>query len=419
MDCPIRTKLIFDPIHGYMRFGGNALSILDTSLFKRLQNIRQLGACYNVFPGASHNRFEHSLGVAHLAEKMIDGIRTRQPELNITHREVELVKLAGLCHDLGHGPFSHAFDSEILPRLVPARQVTSHEERSGLLLHQIIQSSTLDITEDEYEFIQRCIHPTKDEVRFAHRPFLYEIVANPINGIDVDKFDYLQRDPYNLGLDYHFNCDRLIDQARVIDGHVCFPEKVGSLILHMASVRYRLLREVCNHPVVKAIEYMVTDSILAAEPVLGLAEKTLTLDFCLVTDQILYAIQMNTSAETEEARGLLDRIQSRDLYSYVGELASQTDKCITPELLEEHGVSESDIRVHHMCLSYTNTKVFPLESVGFYKMSAPDTVTHLSQENMAMILPSSFCESNTIRIFSVANHEAVLNMYTILKARVA
>ena len=417
MSKELRDKLIYDPIHGYMKFSGVVLHILDTVVFKRLQDIRQLGACYYVFPGASHNRFEHSLGVAHLAEKMMNGIASRQPELQITPREIELIKIAGLCHDLGHGPFSHAFDNEILPRLLGDTPYREHEWRSGQLLRQIVKDRELHFTEEELVFIETCIHPNPEEVH--SRPFLYEIVSNATNGIDVDKFDYLRRDPYNLGLDYHFNSDRLIDQARVIEGHICFPEKLGSAIMQMASVRYNFLRDICNHPVVKAIEYMITDAILAAEPVLGLAEKTRQLDFTYVTDNILYTIKTGTDPRLAESKHILNALCQRQMYHYVGEYKAadvETARRFTKEgfrdsLLDQYKFDKEDYLIHYLHLSYSNTRTYPLESVGFYRLSEPDKVTRLHQDKLGMLLPETFCENTTVRIFSRRKHEAVQAAY--------
>jgi len=75
-----------------------------------MHGLKQLGVCDWVFRGATHTRFEHSLGVAHLAEKVLRGIQEKQSDLNITETDVTCVKVAALCHDLGHGPFSHVFD---------------------------------------------------------------------------------------------------------------------------------------------------------------------------------------------------------------------------------------------------------------------------------------------------------------------
>lgn len=103
----LAMKILQDAIHGLMQFNDTELSVIDTPQFQRLRNLKQLGTCYYVFPSASHNRFEHSLGVGHLSGELIDRIRRDQPELEISDLERRNLVLAGLCHDLGHGPFSH------------------------------------------------------------------------------------------------------------------------------------------------------------------------------------------------------------------------------------------------------------------------------------------------------------------------
>ena len=103
-------KLIFDPVHNYIELDRELLDIIDTPEFQRLRNIKQLGIAYRVFIGASHNRFEHSIGVSYLCGLLLKNLKERQPELYITDRDILLVKIAGLCHDLGHACFSHFFD---------------------------------------------------------------------------------------------------------------------------------------------------------------------------------------------------------------------------------------------------------------------------------------------------------------------
>ena len=95
-------KLIHDPIHGHIYVDDDLVCIIDTPHFQRLRDLKQLGTSYFVFPGACHNRFEHSIGVAHLAAQLVNHLVANQPELNITPKERFLVTLAALCHDLGH-----------------------------------------------------------------------------------------------------------------------------------------------------------------------------------------------------------------------------------------------------------------------------------------------------------------------------
>lgn len=98
-------RKINDPIHGYITLDTLCFSVIDTPQFQRLRYLKQLGSSYFVFPGATHNRFEHSIGTAWLANQLVTLLQSRQPYLNIDDRDIRCVTLAGLCHDLGHGPY--------------------------------------------------------------------------------------------------------------------------------------------------------------------------------------------------------------------------------------------------------------------------------------------------------------------------
>ena len=89
-------KQIYDPIHKFITITPLMTQIIDTYEFQRLRDLKQLGATYLVFPSASHSRFEHSIGVSHLAGIMMNELFLKQPELNITERLIELVRIAGL-----------------------------------------------------------------------------------------------------------------------------------------------------------------------------------------------------------------------------------------------------------------------------------------------------------------------------------
>ncbi|MDD1766722.1 MAG: HD domain-containing protein, partial [Candidatus Methanomethyliaceae archaeon] len=104
--------MIKDPIHGYVHISNVEKEIIDTLPLQRLRRIRQLVFADLVYPGANHTRFEHSVGVMHLA-----GILGRSLPIKMSEDNIQRVRLAGLFHDLGHGPFSHTFEQILLKKL--------------------------------------------------------------------------------------------------------------------------------------------------------------------------------------------------------------------------------------------------------------------------------------------------------------
>jgi len=148
-------------------------------------------------------------------------LQKAQPELGITDRDVRNVAIAGLCHDLGHGPFSHMFDNLFIRSIEKKTGVVkdfwSHEDASIMMFEDILNSDeTLKqlITKEDQALICSLI---LGEV-IPGRAWISEIVSNPRNGIDVDKFDYLRRDTQKTNMNYcSFNHEKIMKQARVIE----------------------------------------------------------------------------------------------------------------------------------------------------------------------------------------------------------
>ena len=393
------TKLIFDPIHKYIPVDPIALQIIDHPIFKRLKNIKQLGLCYEVFPGASHNRFEHSLGVYYLTGKMINTLLQNQPNLQITKKEILHLTIAGLCHDLGHGPFSHVFDNEVIPELTKHKiyvEGKTHEERSCILLRFILEDinkKKILFSKEDYNQITSYIHPKP-----KNKGWKYQIVANQINGIDVDKFDYLARDAYNIGLDAKFDSSRLIQQARVIDGNICYPDKLVYTILHMFSLRYQLFREVCNHPTVKCIEYMIRDVLLLSDDYIQITKRLNNKEFAILTDDILSILNF---LNYPKIKNLLVKIQYRKLYKYIGEYQREDVENWMKGTLP---FSKDQILLHNLDIGYSNASSYPLERVKFYSLKDPNVSFYIPKNKLLRLTPATFTENNTIRIFSRKNH---------------
>ena len=116
-----------------------ALKIIDSMEFQRLHGIKQCGVLYKVFPCTTHTRFQHSIGVYHFTKLFLSNLEKNSVEnLNLTARKKEMIAISGLCHDLGHGPFSHLFDLYLESQ--PSCNIPkTHEERSVLIFQKIIQ----------------------------------------------------------------------------------------------------------------------------------------------------------------------------------------------------------------------------------------------------------------------------------------
>ena len=260
--------ILYDNIHGYIDVDPIATTIIDTPVFQRLRSIHQTGVLYMVYPTANHSRFEHSIGTYHLAKMMIRNIAIKQPELNITEDLIFLVSIAGLCHDLGHMLFSHLFDDHFLPKLPNYEELKNttcniyHEHRSIVLLKHIVEKYNINISKHQLRVIGDLINP-KDNEYTKWKPYymvgrwIFQIISNPINSIDVDKFDYIVRDTNAVGLKFSFDYSRIINDARVIDGKICYSKQCSEDIYHMFFIRYRLHRMIYNHPTAKAIELMI------------------------------------------------------------------------------------------------------------------------------------------------------------------
>ena len=363
------SKLIFDPIHGLLEFDDICLKIIDTMEFQRLRNIKQLGLVSYVFPGANHTRFEHSLGVCYLAGELLINISERQPELEITQEDICNIKLAGLCHDLGHGPFSHTFDELVEKSDSPYRY---HEKRSCLILEYIVCNYQINITPLNLKRIQDLIYPNGNNE--LNKKFMYQIVANNTNGIDVDKFDYLKRDTYYLGLKYNCDYSRIFKYARVIDQEICYPKKLIFDICEIFYTRVRLHKQVYNHPVCKAIEYMVKQVFIHADSILKFNEFIdNVVDFCKLNDGILYFISMlDLSKESKE---LIYRINSRDLYKYIGELQEVNIENLTLE--ERHAIIINKLQLGIPSDLLTNVKFYNNKQDTKYFKLDMNSISHL------------------------------------------
>ncbi|XP_060569551.1 deoxynucleoside triphosphate triphosphohydrolase SAMHD1-like [Ruditapes philippinarum] len=284
-----RGKTFNDPIHGQVELHPVCICIIDTPQFQRLRHIKQLDTCYLVYPGASHNRFEHSIGVCYLAGKLLKTIRDRQLNVDISDEDILCVEIAGLCHDLGQGPFSHVFEKRFMPKMKKefthesiARQMfdymlkSENEKLKNDIKRRVEECGLRRFEEQDFTFILEMIDDPKDiendewpyKGRTEDKSYMYEIVANKRNGIDVDKWDYLARDSYMLGMKVNIDYNRCFKSARVIKcngingrqdanaglntgnsqvkrNQICYRDKVSNCHKHLSSKCKQYFLNVC------------------------------------------------------------------------------------------------------------------------------------------------------------------------------
>jgi HD superfamily phosphohydrolase len=242
------SKIIKDAIYGLIHIPNLCNPFLDTPEFQRLRRIKQLGLAYYVYPSATHTRFEHCLGVMHLAGKMAD-------ILHVSPRGKELLQLAGLFHDAGHVAFSHLMDY-ILEEKNLNPGIQHHENRSVIILTSINYRLKL-LTEREVHIVSKMIIGDTTNEEF---PFMFEIINNKEFGLDVDRLDYLQRDMYHTGLPC-FQADYILECIRIKNNRLCILKKARPEIEMMYEARKRLLLLICRHKPVMKVEKIIRDII--------------------------------------------------------------------------------------------------------------------------------------------------------------
>ncbi|XP_061487685.1 deoxynucleoside triphosphate triphosphohydrolase SAMHD1 isoform X2 [Rhineura floridana] len=450
------TKVFNDPIHGHIEMHPLLVRIIDTPQFQRLRYIKQLGGTYYVFPGASHNRFEHSLGVGYLAGRLIRTLQERQPELNINQRDILCVQIAGLCHDLGHGPFSHMYDGRFIPLARPGLK-WKHEQASVNMFEHLIASNGLKPIleyyglklDEDIDFIKEQIAgpietKTDDTMwpycgRPKEKSFLYEIVANKRCGIDVDKWDYFARDCYHLGIQNNFDYERFIKFARVCQVEnkksICTRDKEVGNLYDMFHTRNCLHRRAYQHKVGNIIETMITDALLKADPFIrikGSEGKEYKISTALedmeaytkLTDEIFLKILYSDQPELNEAQEILCKIEQRDLYKCLGEthtpegieitkqcdgLAAEivTSKPVT--LSQEVELKAEDFIVDVINMDYGMEKKNPVNNVRFYCKSDITQAIRITKEQVSKLLPEKFAEQ-VIRVYCKKTDEKTINV---------
>jgi len=245
----IEEKVFKDPVHGYVHVRDQVIwDLIATKEFQRLRRIRQLGTTFLVFHGAEHSRFNHSLGVYEIVRRIVDDIFQGRPEWD--HSERLLALCAALLHDVGHGPFSHAFENVF---------GTNHEEytRKVLLgdteIHEVLSRVSKEFPERIAQVIDK---------NYTNQ----QVVSLISSQIDADRMDYLQRDAYYTGVSYgHFDMERILRVMRPRKDIIVIKSSGMHAVEDYIMSRYQMYLQIYFHPVSRSAETILNNILKRAK----------------------------------------------------------------------------------------------------------------------------------------------------------
>ncbi len=302
------VKYVRDPVHGYIGMTGVEKHIIDTWPIQRLRGIRQLSVASVVYPGADHTRFSHALGTMHIAGQIADNLKR---SIEISDEECQLVRLAGLLHDIGHGPFSHSYE-EILVK----HRGLNHEQMG----REIVEKSELA------DALKECGFKPMEIIELAFgggakgKRHLHQIIASQV---DADKLDFLTRDSYHTGVEYgRIDISRLVQAMEVCGGDIAIDLKALYALEAFMIARYEMFLAVYYHHAVRASEILLHKAMEYAHELLGLTTFKGIDDFLHMDDAYVSTKLRELDPEAfgpgkrglaEKAKAMMGRLDRREL----------------------------------------------------------------------------------------------------------
>ena len=286
--------VIKDPVHGYVYITENEKEIIDTYPMQRLRRLRQLAGSEYVYPGANHTRFEHCVGVMYLAGKV-----TENPNLSriISDEEADIIRLSGLLHDVGHGPFSHVFEQLLIRDL----------EKT----HEDITSWIIAESEINDKIAQAGFNPdevSKLAVGKLHKPdkaFWDQIISS---GVDVDKQDFIVRDTYHTGAEYGFiDVFRLIHALDVLGEDLAVELGALSALEAFMIARIESFKSIYFHRVGRAGQIMLAMAMEKANEELGLTAFKTPEEYLAMDDYTVWS----ALKKCEKSKPIIDDLERR------------------------------------------------------------------------------------------------------------
>ncbi|MBI3254857.1 MAG: HD domain-containing protein [Nitrosarchaeum sp.] len=327
---------IVDPIHDFIRVYDHELKIIDTPIFQRLRRIRQLSGAHLTYPAAQHTRFEHSLGVMHIASQAGQALNEKGI---LKSYDIEVLRLAGLLHDIGHGPFSHLFEEII------QQKKFSHEDFGK----EIILKSEIGDSLSKNGYDKKLI--TKVAFGDSKLQYMNEIISGALS---ADMMDYLLRDGYFTGAEHaQIDHKRITQSLDVHQKKLALERSALYSFESMMHSRYQMFKAVYFHKTVRAAEVMLLEALRLSDDEFGFTSFNINEYVKLTDEYVLSKLISSKSSKLKRARQFAEDYQNRKLLKCVFEriLTSRTNlgKARTNELRtsisKKSKVDESEIFV--------------------------------------------------------------------------
>lgn len=285
---------IKDPVHGYVYITEQEKEIIDSYPVQRLHRLRQLPGSEYVYPGANHTRFEHSIGVMYLASRAAENSGISQ---YISEDEAKLVKIAGLLHDVGHGPFSHVFEQVLEKELGKTHEDLTTWIIENSELKEILRTNGYNPQEVGKLAVGRLSRPRK--------AFLDQIISS---AVDVDKQDFIVRDTHHTGAEYGFvDISRLIHALDVLDGNLAVDLGALSALESLIIARMESFRSIYFHRVGRAAQIMLAMAMEKANSELGFTGFKTPNEYLAMDDYTTWTALKNCKKSNTIIRDLENR----------------------------------------------------------------------------------------------------------------
>jgi len=322
-----------DPIHGFIGLTELESKVINSKPYQRLRRIKQLSGGHFVYPAAEHTRFGHCIGAMFLAG--LTGKRLLGP-MNLGEKTLQEVRISGLLHDMGHGPFSHVFEESLIER-----RGWNHEDVTEWIIRE---SEVGDLLEDDGISKNRIANLVRGRRETKNDSVVSSIVAGQV---DADKMDYLIRDSFYCGVNYGLvDIHRLINSLEVSDDLTLeFDIAARGALEAFLVARYEMFLNVYYHKTVRSVEVMLVKLMNAADSVLGLTSFSTPEEFLELDDMSLISkirkIDPSESDDAKEAVTMVNMLDSRILYKSVFEKVLHTEDRFVSKILTKRRVRES------------------------------------------------------------------------------